>query len=75
MIIIPPEIFRILADALLSRPRPVEFAKERLRAIIAADRVAVPCGRWVPHVAGEFYPGRKGSLPFKVKPRWRLQWR
>lgn len=43
----------------------------RLEEIIAADRQAVPCGRWVPHVPGVFYPGKVGSLPFKVKPRWR----
>lgn len=47
----------------------------RLKDVISADRSAVPCGRWVPHVPGVFYPGNIGGLPFKVKPRWRMEWR
>lgn len=48
-----------------------DVARVRLDDTIKADRATVPCGRWVPHVPGVFYPGKVGSLPFKVKPRWR----
>ena len=50
-----------------------DIARIRLLDVVARDRAAVPCGRWKPRVKGEFYPGRKGHLPFKVKPRWRYE--
>lgn len=52
---------------------PAVIAKHRLRQVIAADREAVPAGAWRPRVKGEFYPGKTGCLPFKVKPRWRWE--
>jgi hypothetical protein len=51
-------------------PTPAEFAKARLLEVVEVDRARDGVGRWVPRVAGEFYPGKRGSLPFKIKPRW-----
>ena len=51
-------------------PTSAGMARDRLRWAVKHDREAVPCGRWVPRVKGEFYPGYIGRLPFRVKPKW-----
>ena len=58
-----------------------ESARLRLRAIVAADRAAVPCGRWV--VLRRAHPGFQWDRPYlppamnrklkKTVMRWRVR--
>lgn len=80
------EVFRLPSDGMTGRTT----AYLRLKFITAADRSAVPCGRWVrrirPLVETQFLVGlamtaikypylRTAEYRRGCKPRWRLEYR